>query len=217
MLSAWHVMNALMTHTKPCKFCGIPVTVESDPDCPPEWAESLLNMLSCNRCADYRAAMGRIGAAIRKVCLNYIQLVNGKTITDDGRNKVRKGLEALTWKVADATCKFYRTRATIYSQDFVDQIMEHPDKSALILKTYAGMVRDEARKQRQQHEQRIEPANPAEAILCGSGDQSKPKAGHFLLPDGERPHAMASPEANQSAGGSGQDQRGSVSQETLLI
>lgn len=205
-----------MTHTKPCKFCGVPVTVESHADCPSEWVESLLKMLSCNRCADYRAKMSAIGSAIRKVCLNFVQLANSKTDDAEKTGKVRKSLEALTWKVAEATCKFYRTRAVIYNQDFVDQIMENPDRSSLILKTYAAMVRQEARQQRQQHEQRIEPANH-ETVLRGSGHPAGPEAGHLLLPDGQGLHAMAPPEANQPAGGAGADARRSLPQETLLI
>lgn len=196
-----------MTHTKNCKFCGLPVTVESHPDCPVEWAESLLKLLSCNRCADYRSAMARIGAAIRKVCLTMLQSNNPEVGA-----KSRKSLEALTWKVAEASCKFYRVN-TIYSQDFVDQLMENPDKSSLILKTYAGFVRDEARNQKQQHEQRIN----SETILCGSGaeDRHQPKDG---LPEhAPGTVAVAQAETNQPAGGAGQNQGGRLPEETLLI
>lgn len=206
----------MTTHTKPCKFCGIPVTVSSDPDCPPDWAESLLKMLACNRCADYRAAMGRIGAAIRKVCLNYIQLVNGKTITDDGRSKVRKGLEALTWKVADATCKFYRIK-TLYDQDFVDQIMEHPDKSTLILKTYAGMVRDEARRQRQQHEKRVEPTTQPETVLFGGSGGQEDKSSQCLHEHAPGRMAVAGNGPGKPATDPDKDQRRGVSEQTVLI
>lgn len=202
-----------MTHTKPCKFCGIPVTVQSDPECPPEWAESLLKLLACNRCADYRAMMSKLGSAIRTVCLNYVQLVNSKTDDAEKTSKVRKSLEAMTWKVAKATCDFYRTGNTIYSQDFVDQMMEHPDKSTLILKTYATMVRNEARQQRQQHEQRINP----ETVLHGDSGEAEHKAQLSLQPDGQEAVALAAPETNQPAGGAGADHRGGVSQETLLI
>lgn len=201
-----------MTHTKGCKFCGVPVTVESDADCPMSWVDSLLGMLSCNRCADYRAGMSRIGAAIRKVCLNYIQLINSKTSTEDAAHKARKLLEGLTWKVADATCRFYRIK-TIYSHDFVDQIMEKPDKSAIILRTYAGLVRDEAKRQRQQHEQRINP----ETVLHGSGGEAQDQAQHGLQPDGERTLAMAGTKTSQSEGGAGSGPGGGLPEQAVLI
>lgn len=206
-----------MTHTKPCKFCGIPVTVESDPDCPPEWAESLLKMLACNRCADYRARMGRIGAEIRKICLNLIQLINSKTATDEATGKARKLLEAMTWKVAEATCKFYRTRTTIYSQDFVDQIMEHPDKSSLILKTYAGMVRDEARRQRQQHEQRTEPTTNSEAVLSGGSGSQGDQPAQRLHEHAPGDMAMAGDEASKPKADSGPDQHRGIPEQAVFI
>lgn len=201
-----------MTHTKPCKFCGIPVAVESDPDFPPEWADVLLKLLSCNRCADYRSRMGRMGAEIRKICLNTIQTSN-----DESKAKSRKLLEGMTWKVAETTCKFYRVRNTIYSQDFVDQLMENPDKSSLILKTYAGMVRNEARQQRQQHEQRIEPATEPETILHGSGGEDRVCAQDGLPEHAPGPVAVAAPETNQPAGGAGQNKSGGLPEQTVLI
>lgn len=206
-----------MTHTKPCKFCGIPVTVQSGPDCPPKWAESLLNMLSCNRCADYRAAMGRIGAEIRKVCLSMIQMINGKVSTPEKEAGFRKMLEKMTWKVAEATCKFYRTKLVIYNQDFVDQIMEHPDRSSLILKTYAGMVRNEARQQRQQHEQRIEPATNPETILHGGGEDPENEPAQCLHEHAPGPVAVAGNGPGKPATDPDKDQCRGVSEQSLLI
>lgn len=206
-----------MTHTKPCKFCGLPVTVQSDPDCPQEWAESLLKMLSCNRCADYRSAMGQIGAEIRKVCLGMIQMINGKVSTPDREAGIRKILERLTWKVAEATCRFYRIK-TIYDQDFVDQIMEHPDKSSAILRTYAGLVRQEARQQRQQHEQRIEPSTSSdEAVPIGDSPSQEDQAPLSLQEHAQGQLAVAKAETNQPAGSAGQDQRRGVSEQTVFI
>jgi hypothetical protein len=162
--------------------------------------------------------MSKLGSAIRIVCLNYVQLVNSKTDDAEKTSKVRKSLESMTYKVAKATCDFYRVRNVIYSQDFVDQIMENPDKSSLILKTYAGMVRQEARQQRQQHENRIEPqsTNP-ETILHGGGAEDRVCAQDGLPEHAPGPLAVAALETNQPAGGAGTDHRGSVSQETLLI
>jgi hypothetical protein len=201
-----------MTHTKPCKFCGLPLTVESDPDCPAEWAESLLGLLACNRCADYRSRMATIGAEIRKICLNLIQMVNSKAMPPEVESKIRKLLEALTWKVAEATCRFHRI-AVIYDQDFVSQILENPDKSSAILKTYAGLVRDEARKQRQQHEKRTDP----EGILFRSGVEDGHQAWHGVLPHDQRADAHAKVEANQPAGGAGENQGRGLPEETFLI
>jgi len=205
-----------MTHTKPCKFCGLPVTVESDPECPPEWAQSLLNMLACNRCADYRAAMGRIGAEIRKVCLNMIQMINGRVSTPEKEAKIRKAVENMTWKVAEATCKFYRVKNVIYDQDFVDQIMEHPDKSSKILSTYAGMVRQEARNQRQQHEQGIN----SETILHGNSPAPGHQAELGIQPDDKGKMAAAKDDTLEPARGAGENQGGGIpeaAQETVLI
>lgn len=201
-----------MTHTKPCKFCGIPVTVESDPDCPPEWAESLLKLLACNRCADYRAMMSKLGSAIRTVSLNYVQLVNSKTDDAEKTAKVRKSLEAMTWKVAEATCRFYRIK-TIYDQDFVSQIMEHPDKSSLILKTYAGLVRQEARNQKQQHETRTHP----QTVPDGDSRSQENQAPQCLQEHAPRDVALASDAPDTCPTDPGPDRGAGLSEQAVLI
>ena len=129
-----------MTHQKACKFCGKQLTVESDNECPPEWVASLLPMLACNRCADYRARMAKLSDGIRFACLNYIQLVNCNKLTDEDTAKTRVTLTTLTKCVADVVCRFY-SRVTAWEPDFVQQLLDYPDKHAKVLATYISLVR----------------------------------------------------------------------------
>lgn len=194
-----------MTHQQRCKFCGVMLTVESDPDCPQEWAESLLKLLACNRCADYRAKMTKIGVEIRRVCTNYIQLVNSKKGDEETKSKTRKLLEGMTWKVAEATCKFYGT-PFIYDQEFVDQIMEHPDKSTIILKAYAKTIREEARRQKY---------DATKTVLHGSGAAVGPEAAGSLSAYNKGKLAAAKDDTFEPARSPGQDQSRRLSEELI--
>lgn len=204
-----------MTIQRPCKFCGVTVIVESDPGCPPEWANSLANMLACNRCADHRAEMNTLMQSMRKICLNLVQLLNGKKLTPATEQAARDAITTMTRRISASVCKFHRINI-IYDNAFVEQIFEHPDKSGAVIAAYQAAIRVEARQQRQQHEQRIEPTNP-EAVSDGDSGGEENQAAQRLQEHAPWPLAMAKAEADQPAGGAGADQRGGLPQETFLI
>ena len=131
-----------MTHHARCKFCQIPITVDSDPNCPQEWALLLASMLACNRCADYRARMSSLLDSIRFTCLNYIQAHNSpdqKALTDVFMDKTRAALNRLTQGVAAASCR-HRGINTVWEPDFTQQLIDMPDKSNKVVAAYLRLL-----------------------------------------------------------------------------
>lgn len=139
-------MGRNMKHHTKCKFCGADCEVEQHEDCPDDWAEKLLAMVACNRCADFRTNLSTHGADVHKACANYIQVLNSNKGTTEKEQQMRRTLEILTRRIADTACRFYRLKPVVWDPDFVQQIMERPDKSWAIISTYIRMVAAEARK-----------------------------------------------------------------------
>lgn len=135
-----------MKHTIHCKFCGRECEVEQDQDCPDEWAAKLLPMVCCNPCADFRSALTATGAEIHRTCLGYIQMKNSNKATPEKEGQFRRVLEVSTRRIADTVCRFYRLQPVVWDIDFVQQILEKPDKSWAIISTYIRMVAAESRK-----------------------------------------------------------------------
>ena len=128
-----------MTYQATCKFCRKPLTVESDQNCPDEWAARLVALLACNSCADYRSRMTRYLDAIRKTCLDYIQAHNAKELKAEDEDKVRSTLRRLTQGVAAAACR-HRGIVTIWEPDFVQQLIDMPDKSNKVVAAYLRLL-----------------------------------------------------------------------------
>lgn len=131
-----------MTHHARCKFCKKPITAESDPSCPEEWATKLASMLACNRCADYRSRMSSLLDSIRKTCLDYIQAHNSpqkKAMTDEFMSKTRATLGRLTQSLATAACR-HRGINTVWEPDFTQQLLDMPDRSNKVIATYLRML-----------------------------------------------------------------------------
>lgn len=139
-----------MKHQVNCKFCGSQCEVEQHEDCPDDWADILLPMVACNRCADFRSGITARGADIHRVCQNYIQMKNSNKATPDKEYETSRILEAMTRRIADTVCRFYRLQPVVWDIDFVQQIMEKPDKSWAIISTYIRMVSAESRKPKQE-------------------------------------------------------------------
>jgi len=133
-----------MTHSKPCKFCGIPLTVESSHDCPADWSNVILGLLACNRCADYRSSMIRLNDSIRRTCQTFIQMHNAGAMNEETTTALRQTLGTLTKRVADAVCRFYRV-ALIWEPDFIQQLIDQPDKHTRVISTYTRLVRESAK------------------------------------------------------------------------
>lgn len=137
-----------MTYNKPCKFCGLPLTVESGPDSDPYWDKVFLDILACNRCADYRVKMGRLTRSARSVCLNLIQVINSDALDDKHREDIRKVLDTITRGISQAVCRFYNVSPAIWDQDFVEQLYEKPEKSHSIISVYVTMIKRMAAQQK---------------------------------------------------------------------
>lgn len=139
-----------MIHHVHCKFCGSDCEVEQHEDCPDEWADKLLPMVACNRCADFRSNLTSHGSDVHKACASYIQVLNSNKGTQEKEQQMRRTLEIMTRRIADTTCRFYRLEPAVWDIDFVQQIMEKPEKSWAIISTYIRMVAAESRKPRQE-------------------------------------------------------------------
>ncbi len=124
------------THPGKCKFCGIPLRLEMDNDCPPTNIEVWKPNAACNRCADLRMKLLYLG--------DYCTWLLGQLHKARG-SKAEKGVEADTrGKMEEATkrlmqicCDHYRVTYH-WSPMLVDEIMSKPGlvRSAISVMRY---------------------------------------------------------------------------------
>jgi hypothetical protein len=99
-------------------------------------------MIACNRCADYRARISSLLDSIRVACLSYIQAHNSperKAMTDEFMDKTRATLRRLTQAIAATACR-HRGINTIWEPDFIQQLLDMPDKSNKVVATYMKFI-----------------------------------------------------------------------------
>lgn len=131
-----------MTREAKCKFCQKQLTLEIDPECPIGKVEAWLSWASCNRCADYMRARGKIERPIARVCgnLSIIKANLGGSVPSEVIGQARENLERLTRRYATVVCD-YRLMKDVWQPDFVEQLLEQPHKSHLILRSYRQLVK----------------------------------------------------------------------------
>lgn len=121
-----------------CKRCHRPGTAQYDP----EWVSEVSKwapMLTCNPCADYLERLRRLKDVVYKLSIDA-----NRSSDQKGISRVRDGLTLVTKKIAFVVSREYRVMNE-WSIEFVDQIMERPDKSLLIVDTYEKMIGTRAR------------------------------------------------------------------------
>ena len=124
-----------------CRFCGAKHVAEYDDTCPGIQVENWMKLICCNRCADFRIVRGIIMDGIAGACrLVQIGTFNGKKLPPDKEGAVRVKLEMLTKRFATLMCGSLGL-ANVWDSDFVNQLMEHPDKWPVVLRAYANGLR----------------------------------------------------------------------------
>jgi hypothetical protein len=91
---------------------------------------TMIKLAACNKCADYYERVRSIGEAI---CAAAFESRCAKKSSSLERN--RKTLETLTKGYAAVVCGHFK-KVLMWEPDFVQQIIEHPDRTALILRLY---------------------------------------------------------------------------------
>ena len=127
-----------------CKRCERPGVAEYDE----EWVNNLdywASMLTCNPCADYLTKLRRLKDVIYQLSIDLNRTRNNR----EEVVKIRDVLILNTKKIAFVVSREYRVMNE-WSIEFVDQIMEQPDKSLLIVDTYEKIIGKRAREAHQQ-------------------------------------------------------------------
>lgn len=102
--------------------------------------ETLVSLAACNHCGDYYVNIRRIG---EKIVAMVVQLRVKKKPESIAR--IKEILSSLTKSYSRAVCDYYRQQR-VWDSDFVDQLVESPDKTVLILKLYRkGVAAQSAR------------------------------------------------------------------------
>lgn len=132
-------MTQLLYHCKICKAQGM---ANYNPDCPIQDLEKWRVNICCARCYTFYDSYQKLKRQIARVCY---ALVNIKRITDykvkrDWEVKCCDILTKTTKRVATLCCDYYKL-ADVWSEDFVEQLREQPDKCYVILKAYHAGVR----------------------------------------------------------------------------
>ena len=131
-------------HCKICKKQGI--TVHSD-ECPPSWVKSLAPMLCCNACVEKRQEYLSSLEDIGKICAAIQKLKAWKYTADELRGKLaalKPLLTIATKRYAAVMARINNLSNMVWMDDFVDQLMESPDKANGILRHYRTLLRNAA-------------------------------------------------------------------------
>lgn len=131
----------LSTLTYNCKMCGQPGQAKYDSDTPQPWVNKLKALLTCDRCYDYISVRNKLRSDIYK-CAMRVKTVRDRRIVDmdEVLKKCRRDLLDLTRSFAKLVCGHYK-RPFLWEPEFVDQLMDLPDKAIKILKLYEENIK----------------------------------------------------------------------------
>ena len=120
-----------------CKLCRRPGEAKYDDTEIPLDLGKWVSMLTCNRCYDYRDKKRLHADDIWRTCYDYSIARN---LTDDSKRSeaVKRAREALVRKTkafAGLICTHWN-KMTVWEPDFVQMLLDHPDKSHQVLRDY---------------------------------------------------------------------------------
>jgi len=118
-------------HKTKCRFCHCDIDAQADPDCPVEWVAKLLPLVCCDRCGDYQQWLNRATHVVKKMCYDWAAL--GPKKRAEKQNDLFVKLTGTTQRIATKVCAFHRISYE-WDRDFVDQLMEKPDKAEFIVR-----------------------------------------------------------------------------------
>lgn len=127
-----------MTIPAQCKFCHVPIQAVAADDCPELNIKAWIPLLCCDRCGSFQSWFRRTIDSTRYLCRSWSLLPHKQR--EAGRGDIAEALERITKRIAEVTCKYYRVGFT-WDRDFVDQLMEMPDKAEFICRQYEDKIR----------------------------------------------------------------------------
>ncbi len=127
-----------------CKFCRRTGIAQLADDLPADWIQldKWKAMLCCNRCADYMEAKRKCLWAIRKAAILLAQM----RVTATGQEllkieaAVRERLVGLTKRFAAVVCDYLLVE-TVWEEEFVNMLMDKPDRCEDIASHYVRGIR----------------------------------------------------------------------------
>lgn len=133
-------------HQCKCRLCLKPLTVEVD-DSYGEHGDpfKLLPMATCNRCFDLRETRIRIESQVARASR---MLIMQPKMDASIRNKIRDSLRIATQAYARYVADLNNSKVMAWNEDFVDLIMEKPDRSLTALTLYRNNRTKEIQEQR---------------------------------------------------------------------
>lgn len=106
---------------------------------PQHWVDGLAVMLCHNHCYDIRRDMVDSTASIGTLCyaLERMQMVRmDSTEAAMMREQIKLGLTSATKRYSGAIGRFKNLTGTLWMPDFVEQLMETPNRASSIMSAY---------------------------------------------------------------------------------
>lgn len=121
-----------------CKFCPRPILViVGDSDVEIEAAEKWRPSLCCDRCGNFRVELRKHRDTVARISRNIA--MSPPEMVAEVINRSRDALAKITKRIATLACDYYRIQNT-WEADFVDNIIENPTKSDIVIATYINGV-----------------------------------------------------------------------------
>jgi len=136
-----------LNHATNCKFCHRPITVEIDDD----YAKlgdpyKLIEKSCCNQCADVRVAKRVLEERISRVATEFAAVHNP---SDGVKMLTRKKLTRLIEAYARTIARWHRVDGMAFDAACIDDVMNRPDKWAVVLSGLWKMFREWQHQQQQ--------------------------------------------------------------------
>lgn len=126
-----------------CKFCGREgIAVADDEGASMFVLEKWTPALCCDRCADFMVTKRNQQAKIERACVflgQSRQTLDGSKLREI-EAAVREKLVEMTKRFSAIVCDHYR-KTNVWENDFVEMLMDHPDKLYQICAQYVRGIR----------------------------------------------------------------------------
>jgi hypothetical protein len=122
-----------------CRICKADGWAELGDGCSEEWCDKLAPLLVCNPCFDLRSKFTSARDKIFRACNAIIRAEQvGLTEDDMGtvRRRCRAALIPATRQYADALREYKKLSTLVWSEDFVQNLMQKPEAAAQQLRFY---------------------------------------------------------------------------------
>jgi hypothetical protein len=127
-----------MKYEYTCKFCQKPgFVITGDAPMELEAGKRWYPMLCCNRCGDFRISLRKARHALMNIARQLATAAPAKI--GELRAAKTDAIESITKRISTLACDYYRVQ-NVWCADFVDQILEKPDKADIIVKVYVNGI-----------------------------------------------------------------------------